>query len=154
MKPSFRFVLWLLPFLVLSCQSEHVDEKKIETQMVGTWQLAEIISHSMIAGQPDQTTKPSVDEFYHFYSDNTFKRTRSSGYEATGTYAFKEFSADESGVLLTFDSKDLCFHEVYNTQVSHPQEIFIRQTGTTSISESYIAADGPTYRYEKILRVD
>ncbi len=119
--------------------------------VVGKWQLVHVQYTSMIAGQPTTLRAPLYQETFEFKADSTFRRTRSNGYVATGTYTFVRHGADDSGILATFDNPELSYHEVpgftHKFYSSTKGQVYFRQNEPGVLVESYVAFDGPSFIY-------
>jgi hypothetical protein len=158
----------LLMLLLANCQStqtkETPDDRQADTSnaptaakttdpaVVERWKLTRVVQPSMIAGKADTSAAPPYQETIELRADSTFRRTRSNGYEATGKYTTKRFGPDDQGILARFDDPKLSYHELPGyRQNSHTEgEVYLRQQGPGVLVESYVAADGPAFYYEKI----
>ena len=108
---------------------------------------------SQIAGQPSLPPQsPPYEETYEFRSDSTFKRYRSDGYQAMGTYSTQRYGEDERGIVVTFDDKELSYHELSHGKIySHQKgQVYLRQTEPNVLVESYVASDGPAFHYRRV----
>lgn len=119
--------------------------------VVERWKLARVVQTSMVAGKADTSTAPPYEETIELRADSTFRRTRSNGYEATGTYTTQRFGPDDQGILARFDNPELSYHELpgYRQNSTTEGEVYLRQQGPDVLVESYVAADGPAFYYEK-----
>lgn len=143
------FLLLLLGVLT-SCQSQEEDIKP--SDLTGRWQLVSIVHTSMVAGQPDASENPPYQELLLLDSDNTFKRSRSTGYEATGTYRAQQYDKGDRGVLLHFENGELSYHQLSGNRVNSYQrgEVYLRQEQPDVLVESYKASDGPSFIYHRV----
>jgi hypothetical protein len=146
----------LLLLTALGCGSKEADvspgsDPAASSSLAGKWQLVHVQPTSMIAGQPVTPQAPPYQEIFELKTEGTFRRTRSNGYEATGTYTLVRYGADDYGILATFDNPGLSYHEL----PGHPDKIrsytegqvYLRQTQPGVLSESYMASDGPSFIY-------
>ena len=144
----YSFCLPLM-FLLLSCQPK--DNQPVSSPLVGKWKLTKVEYTSMLAGKPNKVVAPPYEEIFELKADSTFRRYRSTGYEATGTYSARQYSAEERGILATFNDKSLSYHELPgHRQNSFTQgQVFLQQVEPGLLMESYVAADGPSFYYQK-----
>ena len=107
---------------------------------------------NMIAGQADKPVPPPYEEILELKSDSTFRRHRSTGYEATGTYAVKKYAPDDYGFLTTFNDKALSYHELpgFRQNSFTEGQVYFRQLEPNVLVESYVAADGPAFYYHRV----
>ncbi len=128
--------------------------KTAAAQVVERWKLTRVVQPSMIAGKADTSSAPPYQEIIELRADSTFRRTRSNGYAATGKYTTKRFGPGDEGLLATFDDPKLSYHELPGyRQNSHTEgEVYLRQESPGVLVESYAAADGPAFYYEKAAR--
>lgn len=144
--------LFLLPllFLMSSCQSE--NDNVSPSEITEKWKLTQIVYTSTIAGKLNTPIAPPYEEIFELKADGTFRRYRSTGYEATGTYSVKQYSTNEYGYLAIFDDNTLTYHELadYRQYSFTKGQVYLRQLSTDVLVESYIAADGPAFYYHKI----
>jgi hypothetical protein len=123
------------------------------SSVVGKWQLVGVQPTSMIAGKPATIQAPPYGETFELRADSTFRRTRSNGYAATGTYTFVQYGPQDYGILATFDNPQLSYHEL----PGHPDkfrsytegQVYLRQTEPGVLVESYVASDGPSFIYRQ-----
>jgi hypothetical protein len=126
--------------------------KTAGSPVVERWKLTRVVHTSMIAGKADTSSAPPYQETIELRADSTFRRFRSNGYEATGKYTTRRFGPDDQGFLATFDDPKLSYHELSGTRqnAATEGEVYLRQQGPDVLVESYVAADGPTFYYEKV----
>ncbi len=126
--------------------------------LAGKWQLAHFLHTGMVAGKPGKPETPPYQETFEFRADSTFRRYRSNGYEATGTYTFVQYGAGDSGILATFDNPDLSYHELPGQpgkiRSYAKGKVYLRQTGPGVLVESYAASDGPSFHYRQSVGQD
>jgi len=142
------FYLILIPILV-SCQSK--ENTLDRPSITGKWQLIKIVPTSMIAGKAGTPSTPSYTEIYEFKADSTFRRYRSTGYEATGTYVV-ELANTNHTIIATFANKELNFHDLPG-QKYYPytnELVYFEHTEPDVLMESYMASDGPSFYYQRI----
>ncbi len=157
----------LLGLFVASCQSSDNQQTNQATPpptdsvpgaqttgspVVERWKLTRVVQTSMIAGKADTSMAPPYEETLELRADSTFRRVRSNGYQATGKYTTKRFGPDDQGILATFDDPTLSYHELpgYRQNSMTEGEVYLRQQGPGVLVESYVAADGPAFYYEKV----
>jgi hypothetical protein len=106
----------------------------------------------MIAGKADTSSAPPYQETIELRADSTFRRTRSNGYEATGKYTTKRFGPDDQGILATLRRPQAELPRVAGlpAEFTTEGEVYLRQQGPGVLVESYVAADGPAFYYEKV----
>ncbi len=102
--------------LVLGCKDSQVrpiqEQQARLSQSTEKWKLAQVVYTSMVSGQVNTPTAPPYEEILELKADGTFRRYRSTGYEATGTYLAKQYSLEEQGFLASFDDKTLAYHDL------------------------------------------
>jgi hypothetical protein len=146
----------LLPFyllllgLVFSCQSseERVSPEAGTTpaQVSEKWRLVKIIGTGL---SPAHEIPFSYEETYEFRANGTFRRYRSTGYEATGTYKDTLYDGNAPYVVVTFDQPELGYHGL--SWFKHPKaKVSLSKRKGNELVESYIAFDGPEFYYQKI----
>jgi hypothetical protein len=163
MKTSMGVFSLLILITALGCGSKEdfVSPEEAGTKLgasslasiIGKWQLDHVQPTSMIAGQTGTSQAPPYRETFELKADSTFRRTRSNGYEATGKYTFVRYGPDDQGILATFDNPELSYHEL----PGHPDKIwsytkgqvYLRQTESGVLTESYMASDGPSFVYKQ-----
>lgn len=150
MKTLLYWLSLPLVLLIFSCQSS--DENITPVQIMGKWKLIQVSYTSMIAGQPDSTISPPYEEILELRADSTFRRYRSTGYEATGTFSLRQYGRDEVGILANFTDKTLSYHDLPDyRQFSYTEgQVYFRQVELDILVESYMASDGPSFYYQKI----
>jgi hypothetical protein len=111
-----------------------------------------VVYTSIVSGQANTATEPPYEEILELKADGTFRRYRSTGYEATGTYLAKQYSAGEQGFIATFNDKSLTYHDLPGyRQYSHAEgQVYFRQVSAEQLVETYIATDGPSFVYQRI----
>jgi hypothetical protein len=121
--------------------------------VIGKWQLVGVQPTSMIAGKPATVQVPPYGETFELRADSTFRRTRSNGYAATGKYTLVQYGPGDYGILATFDSPQLSYHELpgYPDKFRSYTEgqVYLRQTEPGVLVESYMASDGPSFLYRQ-----
>jgi len=126
--------------------------------LVGKWQLVHFRHTSMVAGKPGKPEAPPYQETFELKADSTFRRYRSNGYEATGTYTFVQYGPEDYGVLATFDNPDLSYHQLPGQpdkiRSYTKGQVYLRQTGPGVLVESYAASDGPSFHYRQSVAQD
>ena len=107
---------------------------------------------NMMAGQSDKSVPLPYEEILELNSDSTFKRHRSTGYEATGTYTVKRYAPDDYGILATFNDKTLSYHELpdFRQDSFTEGQVYFRQLEPNVLVENYVAADGPAFYYHRV----
>jgi hypothetical protein len=157
----------LLLLLLAGCQSDgnqHTDNPPAGADTASTaaqtpdpavverWRLARVVQTSMVAGKADTSTAPPYEETIELRADSTFRRTRSNGYAATGKYTTKRFGPGDEGLLATFDDPKLSYHELpgFRQHSATEGEVYLRRESPGVLVESYVAADGPAFYYEKV----
>lgn len=150
MKSLLSTLFLILVFLTSSCQSQ--DEVISPAGVAGQWQLTEVQPTSMLANQPSTPQEPPYQETIAIKADGTFRRYRSTGYEATGTYAPVNYGADDQGILLTFSDPESTYHDLPGfRQYSYTKgQVYLRRGKPGEFIESYMATDGYTFFYQKI----
>lgn len=120
--------------------------------VVERWKLTRVVQTSMLAGKTDTASAPPYQETIELRADSTFRRTRSNGYAATGTYTTKRFGPGDQGILATFDDPTLSYHELpgFRQNSATEGQVYLRQESPGVLVESYVAADGPAFYYEKV----
>jgi hypothetical protein len=138
-------------------QTTRADSLSTEAQtdaspVVERWKLTRVVQTSMVAGKADTSTAPPYEETIELLADSTFRRTRSNGYQATGKYTTKRFGPGDQGILATFDDPKLSYHELpgFRQNSATEGEVYLRQESPGVLVESYVAADGPAFYYEKV----
>ncbi len=128
------------------------------TSLIGKWQLTHFQHTSMVAGTPAKPEAPPYQETFELNADSTFRRYRSNGYEATGTYTFVQYGAGDSGILATFDNPGLSYHALPGQPGkihSYTRgQVYLRHTGPGVLVESYAASDGPSFHYRQVVVSD
>ncbi len=158
MKPTLYLFSLSLLLLLVGCQSNDAQVSPVQeeqaslSQPTEKWKLTQVVYTSMIAGQANTTAQPPYEEMLELKADGTFRRYRSNGYEAIGTYSAKQYSADEQGFLATFEDKSQAYHDLPGyRQYSHAEgQVYFRQVKADQLVESYQAADGPSFVYQKL----
>ncbi len=162
MKALLYLLSLLFMLLVSGCQSTEnqmtppTKDQISRTLVTEKWKLTEVVYTSMVAGKANSSTPPPYEEILELKADSTFRRYRSTGYEATGTYTFKQYGADDYGFIATFNNKTLSYHDMPGyRQYSHAEgQVYFRKQGENKLVESYIAADGPSFVYGKVTNQD
>jgi hypothetical protein len=158
-----KILLYFFSLLLLTVAGCASDESTVfpeanstpasAASLAGKWQLIHFAHTSMVAGKPGKPETPPYQETIEFRADSTFRRYRSNGYEATGTYTFVQYGAGDSGILATFDNPDLSYHELPGQPDkirSYAEgKVYLRQTGPGVLVESYAASDGPSFHYRQ-----
>src|SRR4051812_24185483 len=127
MKTFLSLISLLLSFmLVLSCQSKVDNITPSET--IEKWKLVKITE----TGLMPEREMPSLpyEEIYEFKSDSTFRRVRSNGYEATGTFSVQHYGQDEYGFIARFDDNELGYQELPPYGKIYPYskgQVYLRQ---------------------------
>lgn len=126
--------------------------KTTDSPVVQTWKLTRVVQTSMIAGKRDTASAPPYQETLELRADSTFRRTRSNGYVATGKYTTKQFGPGDQGILATFDDPKLSYHELSGQRQNAMTEgeVYLRQESPDVLVESYVAADGPAFYYQRV----
>ena len=129
MKSLFSAIFLVLVFITSSCQSQ--DDVISPAGVAGKWQLTKVQATSMMANEPSTAQEPPYQEFFELKADGTFRRYRSNGYEATGTFAPVNYGADDQGILLTFADPELTYHDLPSfRQYSYTKgQVYLRQYG-------------------------
>ncbi len=140
----------LLSFLlVLSCQSKEGNTTSSET--IEKWKLVKITETGLMPER--EISSLPYEEIYEFKSDSTFRRYRSNGYEATGTYSVQHYGQDDYGFIAKFDDTESSYHELppYGKLYSYTKgQVYLKQSKLDELIESYIASDGPSFYYLKV----
>lgn len=150
MKVRFFSFFLLFTLFMGGCQSK---DNKVSTATIGErWKLVEVRYANMMAGQSDKLMPPPYEEILELKRDSTFRRHRSTGYEATGTYTTQRYAPDDYGILATFHDKTLSYHELPGLRQDSFTEgqVYFRQIEPDVLVESYVAADGPAFYYHRI----
>ena len=128
------------------------EAQTTDSPVVERWKLTRVVQTSMIAGKADTSSAPPYEETIELRADSTFRRTRSNGYQATGKYTTRQFGPGDQGILATFDDPKLSYHELpgYRQNSATEGEVYLRQESPGVLVESYVAADGPAFYYEKV----
>ncbi len=146
MKKVFLPCCLLLFSLLFSCQSSTDSISPEDSKVSEKWRLVKIIATGLTPGY--EIPLP-YKETYEFNSDGTFRRYRSNGYKATGTYRDTLLSGNELYLVVTFDNPELGYHDL--GWFKHPKaEVYLRKNEANELVESYIASDGPAFYYQKI----
>ena len=128
------------------------EAKTTDSPVVQSWKLTRVVQTSMIAGKRDTSSAPPYQETIEFRADSTFRRTRSNGYVATGKYTKRQFGPGDQGILATFDDPKLSYHELpgHRQNSMTEGEVYLRQESPDVLVESYVAADGPAFYYQRV----
>ena len=144
--------LFLLLLVVASCQSE--KDNVAPSTVTGKWLLTKIVPTNKIAAKASTPVTLPYTETYEFKADSTFRRYRSNGYEATGTYSFVRNNAGEQAIIISFDDPDLNFYELHGFKHSSfsqsKEQLYLSLPTSDELTENHISHDGPIFYYQKV----
>ncbi len=139
------FVINLLCIYLFACELEKGMSVEDQSDIVGKWQLSE-----MISGWTAEVTPASqldYNQYFIFNSDGTFLKNRSNGQSASGTYSIKELTS-ETYVEVTFNKPNSELLE------SCSSKEYLRLTDDHKLNGGSLPCDGPGLNYTKVWRSD
>ncbi|RDC64582.1 hypothetical protein [Adhaeribacter pallidiroseus] len=154
MKNFVNAFLLILSLAVVGCQQKEDGAEPV--QVIGKWQLTHIEGTNMIADAPPGPPIALLyQETIEFKAGNTFIRTRSNGYVATGTYTLYHNTDDDKGIRVQFTNPDLNYHELPGTPVRQEFSgynglLALRFLKSGALMEDHRAYDGYNFFYEKV----
>lgn len=136
---TLLFALCLLSFLLFSnCQSN--DQAHTAPQITGKWRLIKL-EHGWTGKTILAQTLP-YQEIYEFNADNTFRKYRTDGWVATGTYAKKQLE-EQNYFEAAFEKQDL-------SSGCTAGKAYLQQLESDLLIEDNLACDGPKLYYQRV----
>lgn len=151
MKNILTAFLLIFMLSVAGCQTKEDGVEPVHIS--GKWQLVRVEGTNMIANQPPS---PPMDlpyqEIIEFKADSTFTRSRSNGYEATGSYTIVRNSNNNYEVQVTFTNSDLNYHDFpgFRQFSSSHGKLYLQQIKSDELVEDHRSHDGYNLFYQKV----
>ncbi|WP_018479589.1 hypothetical protein [Pontibacter roseus] len=140
------FTLLFAIAFAAACDSEK-DDEVTPLDFTGTWQLVEYDAglSGVIVREEDLT----YQEYYTLSADGTFRKSRSTGAEGTGTYTLQQIDGETYAVLTYEEIKESADRFPLDLSCK-PNHSYLSLKSTDVLSENGLACDAPHSIYKRV----
>jgi hypothetical protein len=139
---------------ITSCDTDYevipAEEKMLSTELIGTWQLDSYMP-GLVGGVFSAKTL-EYQQYYTLSADSTFRKFRSTGEEATGTFT-KEIWDGKSYIVLEFLEIREPAGGFPITASCSPGRTYLYLDATGTLSDNNLACDVGNFIYKRIKEV-
>lgn len=136
---------------ITSCDTDHdvmpAENEMLSTELIGTWQLDSYMPGLMGGVYSSKTLE--YQQYYTLSADSTFRKFRSTGEEATGTFTKKYWDGKPYFEMEFLEIRELAGGFSIASSCS-PGKTYLYLDANGTLSDNNLACDAGNFIYKRI----